>query len=208
METTPAPSSELFSHHDTARCRIMQAAVEAFGRRGYAATSVREIVEHAGVTKPVLYYHFGSKEGLMKAIIDEAAKAVSAVVENARLQGGTARELAIRLCAALLDLVRAHTSELRVVHAVYYFAPELLPSFDFRVFERLILGELERIVDAGIRAGELRAVPTRHVAVLVASVLSTFLDQELTPRDLAATDVDLLSVLNLTFDGLQPSPTA
>lgn len=208
METTPAPSSELFSHHDTARCRIMQAAVEAFGRRGYAATSVREIVEHAGVTKPVLYYHFGSKEGLMKAIIDEAAKAVSAVVENARLQGGTARELATRLCAALLELVRAHTSELRVVHAVYYFAPELLPSFDFRVFERLILGELERIIDAGIRAGEFRAVPTRHVAVLVASVLGTFLDQELTPRDLAATDVDLLSVLNLTFDGLQPSPTA
>jgi AcrR family transcriptional regulator len=186
----------------------MQAAVDAFGRRGYAATSVREIVEHAGVTKPVLYYHFGSKEGLMKAIMDEAAKAVSAVVEHARLEGGTARARILRLCESLQELVRAHTSELRVVHAVYYFAPELLPKIDFRVFERLIVGELEEIVGAGIRTGELKPVCPRHAAVLVAAVLSAFLDEELIARDVPRTEVDLEPVLDLTFDGLCPSPTA
>jgi len=209
MEPTPALDSELFHAHDSsARCRIMQAAVEAFGRRGYAATSVREIVEHAGVTKPVLYYHFGSKEGLMKAIMEQAAKAVSAVVERARLEGGTTRAKVFRLCESLQELVRAHTSELRVVHAVYYFAPELLPTFDFRVFERLILGELERIIDTGIQSGELRPVPTRHAAVLVAAVLGTFLDQELSHVELPRTELDLAPVLNLTFDGLCPCPTA
>jgi TetR/AcrR family transcriptional regulator len=209
METIPALDSELFHSHDSsARCRIMQAAVDAFGRRGYAATSVREIVEHAGVTKPVLYYHFGSKEGLMKAIMEEAAKAVSAVVERARLESGTARHQVLRLCESLQELVRAHTSELRVVHAVYYFAPELLPTFDFRVFERLILGELERIIDAGIQSGELRPVPTKRAAVLVASVLGAFLDQELSHVEVARSEVDIAPVLDLTFDGLCPSPTA
>jgi AcrR family transcriptional regulator len=209
METTPAPDSELFQSNDSsARCRIMQAAVDAFGRRGYAATSVLEIVEHAGVTKPVLYYHFGSKEGLMKAIMEQAAKAVSTVVERARLEHGTARHQVLRLCESLQELVRAHTSELRVVHAVYYFAPELLPTFDFRVFERLILGELERIIDAGIQSGELRPVPTKRAAVLVASVLGAFLDQELSHVEVARSDVDIAPVLDLTFDGLCPSPTA
>jgi AcrR family transcriptional regulator len=209
METTPAPDSELFHAHDSsARCRIMQAAVDAFGRRGYAATSVREIVEQAGVTKPVLYYHFGSKEGLMKAIMEQAAKAVSTAVERARLEGGTARTKVLRLCEALQELVRAHTSELRVVHAVYYFAPELLPTFDFRVFERLILDELERIIGTGIQSGELRPVPTRRAAVLVASVLGAFLDQELSHVEVARNEVDIAPVLDLAFDGLCPSPTA
>ena len=36
--------------------------------RGYDATPVRAIVEAAGVTKPTLYYHFGSKEGLAQAL--------------------------------------------------------------------------------------------------------------------------------------------
>jgi AcrR family transcriptional regulator len=48
---------------------IATAAARLFATRGYDATSVREIVEAAGVTKPTLYYHFGSKEGLAQALI-------------------------------------------------------------------------------------------------------------------------------------------
>jgi TetR/AcrR family transcriptional regulator len=38
------------------RKRLLKAALELFTKKGFAATSVREIVEIAGVTKPVLYY--------------------------------------------------------------------------------------------------------------------------------------------------------
>ena len=51
----------------TSRSRLLHAAVEIFERKGYAAASVREIVAHAGVTKPALYYHFRSKEGILIA---------------------------------------------------------------------------------------------------------------------------------------------
>ena len=56
------------------RQRLMDSAVLLFTTRGYAATSVREIVEMAGVTKPALYYHFESKEGIYLAILDELVK--------------------------------------------------------------------------------------------------------------------------------------
>ena len=49
--------------------QIAVAAVRLFATRGYDATSVREIAAAAGVTKPTLYYHFGSKEGLATALI-------------------------------------------------------------------------------------------------------------------------------------------
>jgi AcrR family transcriptional regulator len=49
---------------------ILQAAVRLFARKGFEATSTREIVEAAGVTKPMLYYYFKSKEGLCEAILN------------------------------------------------------------------------------------------------------------------------------------------
>src|SRR5437764_113844 len=48
---------------------IARVAARLFATQGYDATSVRTIVEAAGVTKPTLYYHFGSKEGLAQALL-------------------------------------------------------------------------------------------------------------------------------------------
>jgi AcrR family transcriptional regulator len=48
---------------------IARAAARLFAERGYDATSVREIVEAAGVAKPTLYYYYRSKEGLAQALI-------------------------------------------------------------------------------------------------------------------------------------------
>ena len=47
--------------------KILQVGVHLMANKGYQATSTREIVEAAGVTKPMLYYYYGSKEGLCKA---------------------------------------------------------------------------------------------------------------------------------------------
>ena len=50
--------------------RLLEAAVSLFAHKGYPATSTREIVEAAGVTKPMLYYYFQSKEGLLAAALE------------------------------------------------------------------------------------------------------------------------------------------
>ena len=52
------------------REKILQCAEELFYSRGYDAAGVQEIVEMAGVTKPTLYYYFGSKRGLLEAILE------------------------------------------------------------------------------------------------------------------------------------------
>jgi AcrR family transcriptional regulator len=49
--------------------QISRIAARLFAAKGYDATPVREIVEAAGVTKPTLYYHFGSKEGLAQTLL-------------------------------------------------------------------------------------------------------------------------------------------
>ena len=64
------------------RARLLEAATALFAEKGYATTSVREIVARAGVTKPVLYYYFGNKEGLLQAILDWAADLQKALLQE------------------------------------------------------------------------------------------------------------------------------
>jgi AcrR family transcriptional regulator len=53
------------------REQILDVALEVFGSRGYHGASMNEIAEAAGVTKPVLYQHFDSKNELFAALIDD-----------------------------------------------------------------------------------------------------------------------------------------
>ena len=58
------------------RKMILQCALELFYKRGYDATSVQEIVEMAGITKPTMYYYFKSKRGLLEALIQEKGESL------------------------------------------------------------------------------------------------------------------------------------
>lgn len=59
-------------HPTETRTHILRSALRYFAVRGYAATSVQQIVQTAGVSKPALYYYFGDKAGLFRALVDQA----------------------------------------------------------------------------------------------------------------------------------------
>ena len=52
------------------RARILDVSLALFEERSYSATPIREIAERVGVTQPALYYHFGSKEGILTALVE------------------------------------------------------------------------------------------------------------------------------------------
>src|SRR5512144_2504974 len=83
---------------ERARERLLRAAADVFDRKGYAAASVREIVERAHLTKPVLYYHFGSKEGILVAILEEGALRFERAVARALALDGSVRVRLAALC--------------------------------------------------------------------------------------------------------------
>ena len=57
---------------DERRLRLLLAAIEVFGEKGYRKTEVSEIVHRAGVTKPMLYRHFpGGKAEIYMEVLDD-----------------------------------------------------------------------------------------------------------------------------------------
>ncbi|MQB01135.1 MAG: TetR family transcriptional regulator [Actinobacteria bacterium] len=62
---------------------ILRAALDLFSVDGYARTSLREIAEKVGISKPALYYHFGSKEDLLVEIVRPLQDAMAELLDRA-----------------------------------------------------------------------------------------------------------------------------
>jgi len=56
---------------ESTREQILELATRLFSSKGYEAVGIQEIVNEAGITKPTLYYYFGSKKGLLQNIISQ-----------------------------------------------------------------------------------------------------------------------------------------
>lgn len=74
------------------RERILCEAIRLFGRRGYSATSVREVVQAAGVTKPTLYYYFENKEALFVQCLETQLQGLAQLIDATLQSPGTHRE--------------------------------------------------------------------------------------------------------------------
>jgi AcrR family transcriptional regulator len=75
------------------RARIQQVALELFAEQGYERTSLREIAERLGVTKAALYYHFKSKEDIVRSFTEDYFAQIDALIEWGREQPRTARSV-------------------------------------------------------------------------------------------------------------------
>src|SRR5881275_1361535 len=62
------------------RSRVKKVALELFAEQGYEKTSLREIAERLGVTKAALYYHFRSKEDIVRSFTEDYRAEVEAVI--------------------------------------------------------------------------------------------------------------------------------
>ncbi|WP_427016592.1 TetR/AcrR family transcriptional regulator [Pseudarthrobacter sp. P1] len=61
--------------------RIPLVALELFAGRGYEATSMREIAEQLNITKAALYYHFSSKEDIVRAVVESTMDQITALAQ-------------------------------------------------------------------------------------------------------------------------------
>ncbi|MDF2146916.1 TetR/AcrR family transcriptional regulator [Knoellia sp. p5-6-4] len=98
--------------------QILTVAEAVFAERGYQATTMEEVAERVGVTKPLIYGYFGSKEGLLSACVDRAraqlreatVAAWEAVPEDAPLEA--VFESGIR---AFFDFIDEHASAFALI---------------------------------------------------------------------------------------------
>jgi AcrR family transcriptional regulator len=85
-----------------------------FAERGFDGTSIEEIAARAGVSKPVVYEHFGGKEGLYAVVVDREVRSLLEMVQTA-LTAGHPRELLEQAAFALLDYIEQTPDGFRIL---------------------------------------------------------------------------------------------
>jgi AcrR family transcriptional regulator len=87
---------------------------QLFAERGFDGTSIEEVAARAKVSKPVVYEHFGGKEGLYAVVVDREVRALLERVTTA-LTAGHPRELLEQAAMALLSYIEEETNGFRVL---------------------------------------------------------------------------------------------
>jgi len=96
------------------REQLLDVGRALFAERGYDGTSVEEIAARAGVSKPIVYEHFGGKEGLYAVVVDREVQALMDSFSTA-LSGEAPRELLEQACMVLLTYVEESSDGFRIL---------------------------------------------------------------------------------------------
>ncbi len=143
---------------EDARQRVLDSAIEAFARKGYAGTSITDILKATGLSKPTLYYYFENKAGLFRAILDFAFdEPYRLMTEGVAAKIGTAEKL-VGIATVLFDFCGSHQHLTRLASATVFAAPEEIPPDSINPAKRrrnfeFVLG----VVRDGQKRGELDA---------------------------------------------------
>ena len=106
------------------RGQLLDCALSLFSQRGYDAVGVQEVVEAAGVTKPTLYHYFGSKRGLLEALLkQEAGKLLAVIAESAKYHGDLVLTLE-NITRAFFQVAKETSRYYRMQVTLFFSPPE------------------------------------------------------------------------------------
>ncbi|MGW4211660.1 TetR/AcrR family transcriptional regulator [Lentzea sp. NPDC004789] len=97
------------------REQLLDVSRALFAEKGFEATSIEEIAHRAGVSKPVVYEHFGGKEGIYAVVVDREMQRLMDQIVDALDGGSHPRELLERAASALLDYIEGSTDGFRIL---------------------------------------------------------------------------------------------
>lgn len=151
---------------NASRERILEAAAELISERGYSATSVDALCRKAGIVKTALYWHFGSKEGLLACVLDRVARAwIDDLLECANAPG-TPRARLDRILHYMQLSVEKRASLTRLLLAALVEQAELNPDAQ-KVLRKTVLCARTALLDA-VEIAVGCSLPNRELKIDIA----------------------------------------
>jgi AcrR family transcriptional regulator len=174
---------------DISRERILEAAAELFSQKGYAGTGVDELAARAEIAKTAIYYHFGSKEGLVTAVLDRAATAWIEGIREAASQAGDPLARLDRALTGMRTMVEEKPWIMKLLQLLALEVAEHKP--DVRAtLQSIVRRARDAITDGmhdalGLEVPDAQGVASVILALLDGLALGLHLDPDLVSLDQA-----------------------
>jgi AcrR family transcriptional regulator len=189
---------------------ILDAALDCFAERGFAATRMDDVAARAGVTKGTVYLYFESKEELFKALVRTELLPNIERLEAAASMPGPASTL----IEGLLGIWAGHVypSKVSVLPKLILSEAGNFPDLAKFYYEEAVqraLKLLRSVLRRGVETGEFRPIDVDHVAYCVIGPLlfSVLWRHSFGPLDKAPLDIAALcrAHLDMLLNGLRPA---
>ena len=139
------------------RAEILDAATREFAERGYSGGRVDEIAARTRTTKRMIYYYFGSKEGLWVAVLERAYAGIRTAEQTLDVEHLEPAEAIRRLAELTFDHHESHPDFIRLVSVEnIHHAEHMRGSASFVSMNTPAIDLIARILDRGRRAGTFR----------------------------------------------------
>ena len=185
------------------RQQLVATARELFARRGYRSTTMDDIAEAAGVTKPLVYQHFSSKRALYLELVDSIAQELLLAVRSAVMQADGPRQQVEMGFAAYFRLVVSREDEFRLLYGRDHADDKELGRA-LRTVEDAIAAAIEPLIDAGLD-DEHRRLLAYAVVGMAEGASREFIEQRTTAHGSVEEEAHRLArrVANLAWAGLR-----
>ena len=150
---------------------ILDTATDLFARKGFAGTSVREIVQRAGLTKPVLYYYFKNKEDVLLTILERAVRIQKELLADIKNRNGPVFERLIIFYRSVYQGVFENKPLFTLIHNLIFGPPQGAPDIDFNEYQQRMIDAITDIYQQGVSRGEVKEVDPEDFAVLVLALI-------------------------------------
>jgi len=172
MRRKEDPDEPLNSAGRKRRSEMVEAAYSLFMEKGYASVSVDDILRVSGGSKSSVYKYFGSKEGILKAVIESLAEDMLREIHLELPSGGTPREALTRIGMVLVDLALSENAINQHRHAVSHARalPELAKLW-YESGPKRTIGGLAGFLEKEAAAGRLRIADPARAAQLFAGMI-------------------------------------
>lgn len=158
--------------HDQKRERILEVAEDLFFRKGYAGTTIADIVDELGVTKPYLYYYFNNKNEIFETLCWRSSVAC---LTSMRFDADDARPAAEKLRDGLHHFAAANITYFKAGTFAYREGAALDPALmkSLRTLARRFYGELSALLEEGKRNGDCDFDNAKLTALAIGGVATS-----------------------------------
>ncbi len=180
------------------RSQLLETAIHVFAERGYHTTSMNDVAESAGVTKPVLYQHFSSKRELFVEVLTDVGDELRETIAKATSDAAGPRQQVENGLRAYFHFVEQRTDCFRVLFASGVRSDPEFDSFALSVEESIAESIAELIVVDG-QPAEYRDVLAHGIVGMAESASRYWLSHDRSP------DADTLAsqLARLAWSGMR-----
>jgi AcrR family transcriptional regulator len=177
------------------RERVVLSAVELFAKKGFEATSMREIAEAAGVTKPMIYYHFKNKEDLYFSILDTSLDRFTQTVRAAVEGEAPPEEKLQKIVATYVRHFEEENDIFRLVNREVMGGGKHLDYIVDKYFSKLHSG-ISGVIARGSREGTFKGVDPYMAALSVIGIILFYFNERRAINRLAGEEAQVEKMID------------